>query len=101
VKIRFLEDAEDELVASIEFYEGRVSGLGIDFYEEVRKATDLIKASPDTWPIKRYKCKCFFLDRFPFAIYYYPKNEITWIVAIAHSSRRPFYWKARVARIKE
>ena len=96
MKVRFLDDAENELVASIEYYEKQVTGLGIDFYEEVRKATEVIQASPLVWHVKRYKCRSYLVLRFPFLLYYYIKNETIWIVAVAHTSRKPFYWRKRV-----
>ena len=95
MKIKFLEEAEEELIGQIDYYEDKVSGLGIDFYNEVKEAVFMIEASPQVWPVKRYKCRRFVLSRFPFTIHYYIKESVIWIVAVANTSREPHYWKDR------
>ena len=36
--------------------------------------------------------------RFPFTVYYRDDLHEIYILAIAHTSRRPGYWKSRMAR---
>lgn len=95
MNVRFHDEADEEFVASIEFYEAQDVGLGLAFYEEVRKSIHLILGAPYMWPIKRHGCRRYLVDRFPFAIHYLVAGETVWIVALAHTSRRPYYWKDR------
>jgi hypothetical protein len=36
------------------------------------------------------------MQRFPFVIYYLDMPDRIWIVAFAHASRKPNYWKTRI-----
>ncbi len=38
----------------------------------------------------------FRLQQFPFSLIYIHRPEHIWIVAVAHGSRRPGYWKQRL-----
>ncbi|MEZ5302035.1 MAG: type II toxin-antitoxin system RelE/ParE family toxin [Verrucomicrobiales bacterium] len=36
------------------------------------------------------------LKRFPYHLIYFPHEGTIWIVALAHHSQRPFYWRDRL-----
>ena len=38
----------------------------------------------------------FVLKRFPFSVVYAATDELVYIMAVAHGSREPGYWRARV-----
>ena len=38
------------------------------------------------------------MARFPFTIRYLELQDCIWIVAFAHTSRKPGYWKARLRK---
>lgn len=96
MNVIFHEDAEAELVGQIEYYEDKVPGLGLDFLKEIEQSVSLIAGSPTVWPLRGLGCRRYLINRFPFSIFYLLKPDTVWIVAIAHTSRRPYYWKERL-----
>lgn len=90
----FHPEAEAELEVGVAFYEGRRSGLGLAFQEEVESFVWLVRSDPERWPSyqgTRFR-KCL-LKRFPFSLFYLDLDEFIWVAAIAHQKRRPGYWK--------
>jgi toxin ParE1/3/4 len=90
------EEAELELFGSIAFYEERMSGLGLDFETATRRALKIISRAPERWPIGKHGTRRYVMRRFPFVIHYLDMPDRIWIVAFAHTSRKPNYWKARL-----
>jgi len=96
VNVRVLEVAQQELDEAISYYNGQVAGLGDAFLLEVVAAIERIRRFPEGWhPLSEHVRRCR-LRRFPYGLIYQPdKNEII-IVAVAHSHRRPSYWRDRL-----
>jgi len=101
VKVRLHPDAEKELDQAARWYEGRDAGLGEDLLAEVDRRLGGIAEAPHTWP--RWQgtreldplIRRVLLRRFPFAIAYQAFDDRVWVLAIAHTSREPFYWASR------
>jgi len=89
-------EAELELWQAVDYYETKCVGLGLDLEREVSRILVDIKEAPDRWPIKQYGARCHLLNRFPYAIYYLELQDVIWIVAVAHTSRKPYYWRNRM-----
>jgi len=89
-------EAELELWQAVEYYEIRRVGLGLDLEQEVSRTLVDIQEAPKRWPTRRYGTRCHLLHRFPYAIYYLELQDIIWVVAVAHTSRRPYYWRKRL-----
>lgn len=86
----------EELAEAMAFYESRAAGLGIDLQEKVKAAFARIQQSSQAWPPhKRGRFRKFFVERFPYVVFYLELQESILIVAIAHASRRPDYWTRR------
>ena len=94
--VSFHEAAELEMNEAAEYYESRVTGLGLTFISEVERCTNLIKENPEssTPILKNIRRKL--LMHFPFSIMYsiVDDNSIR-ILAVANHKRRPFYWRRR------
>jgi hypothetical protein len=90
------ESAELELRVAIDFYEAIRKRLGLDLEEEIRHALAGIQDAPEVWPKKKHGTRYRLLTRFPFAIYYLDLPETIWIIAFAHTSRKPYYWRDRI-----
>jgi toxin ParE1/3/4 len=90
------EEAEAELAGSVAFYEQRESGLGLDFERASQQALKKIASAPDRWRPGNYGTRHYPMHRFPFIIHYLDMPDRTWIVAFAHTSRKPNYWKTRI-----
>ncbi len=96
-KVIIHEDAEKELWYSVDYYEDKVAGLGLDFEYEIQKALLSIQRHPGTYTESKYGARRLLLHRFPYFIYYNEYAEYIWIIAFAHTSREPYYWKTRIS----
>jgi hypothetical protein len=95
--------AEAEFLDAVRSYAITEAGLGDEFDIEVAKAVDDIEWSPDAWPkfpgwdrlpvVRSRK-----IGVFPYRVVYFVRDDELLIVAFAHQSRRPGYWKHRVDR---
>jgi plasmid stabilization system protein ParE len=96
MRVGFHPAAETELRAIATFYEGRMAGLGKEFVSEVDRVRRLIADYPALGaaydPVHRHVR----LRRFPFALIYRLDDPLITIVAIAHTRKRPGYWRGRV-----
>jgi len=68
----------------------------VEFITEVSDAIDGIRKAPHRWPKYLHGTRRFVLGRFPFSIIYLDAAEFVNIVAVAHSKRKPGYWKRRL-----
>ena len=89
-------EAELELWQAVAYYEEIRQGLGLDLEREVRQTFSEIQSDPQMWHQKKYGTRCRLLKRFPYAIYFFELDTLIWIVAIAHTRRRPYYWRRRL-----
>ena len=96
MNVRVLEVAQQELDEAIAYYNSQAPGLGDAFLLEAVAAIDRIRRFPQAWhPLGESTRRCR-LRRFPYGlIYHEDKGEVV-IVAVAHSHRRPDYWRDRV-----
>lgn len=92
----FHPSASGDLDESIGFYEERQPGLGLDLEHEVLHGMFQIAEAPGRWPRHKHGTRRHLLHRFPFHLIYLEMPEALWIVAVAHCSRRPGYWKERM-----
>lgn len=96
--VRYEDAADEELIDEVARYELRHDGLGRELLTAVRDAVRLIAENPAAWQASEYgrDVRRFVMDRFPFTIVYTElANEIL-ILAIAHTSREPGYWRTRL-----
>lgn len=96
MKYTFHPDSRDELYQTVDYYEKRQANLGIDFLEEVYSTIQRIIEFPEAFTIQSKSTQRCFMNRFPFAVIYQIKIDEIFVVAIAHCSRKPGYWKIRL-----
>ena len=89
-------EAENELSDSVAFYERRQPGLGLEFEAAARAAVQMIQADPERHPVQKNGARRLVMERFPFVIHYVELPSAIWILAFAHTSRRPGYWRRRL-----
>jgi hypothetical protein len=94
--VKFHPQAECELAGSVDFYNGRLPGLGGDFFVVVKLAVRQIQSDPLCRPLRRDGTRQVKLPRFPYAVVYRDQSERIEIVAVAHGARRPGYWRDRL-----
>jgi plasmid stabilization system protein ParE len=98
VTFRFLEIAQRELDEAVAYYNSQAPGLGDAFLLEAVAAIDRISRFPLAWqPLGENIRRCRF-RRFPYGLIYHEDQGEILIVAVAHSHRRPDYWRDRLAR---
>ena len=94
--IRLLTDADDEVVETVGFYETRRNGLGSAFLVEFERSLQLIQQHPESGRPLESRFRQMLTNRFPFTIIYVEREQEFLVIAVAHTSRKPGYWKNRL-----
>jgi plasmid stabilization system protein ParE len=92
--------ARSELRAAVRWYNGKRSGLGREFNDEVKRATKRIAEFPEAWPHISQNARRFLLTRFPYGLIYLVEGKTILIVAVMHLSRNPITWQRRLEEIE-
>jgi plasmid stabilization system protein ParE len=91
--VAFSSAARADLRQAISWYEEQ-AGLGDVLAVAIHKATDVIAAAPERWPVRRGKHR-YVMRRYPYTIAYLTDGKAVTIVAVAHHSRDPASWQDR------
>lgn len=87
--------ASAEMIAAARVYEERVTGLGHRFLDAVDAALATLRRSPRLGRSDRRGRRRWLVRRFPYVIIYRVKGNFLHVLAVAHTSRMPGYWKSR------
>jgi plasmid stabilization system protein ParE len=96
MKYEFHPEAELELNEAALRYESEVPGLGRRFGDEVERVIRLLLERPELGSRADENLRHFVLRKFPFSVVYAISTQTIHVVAIAHGSREPEYWRPRV-----
>jgi plasmid stabilization system protein ParE len=91
------DPAATELAHAIRWYEQQRAGLGGELFDAITETIDLIRAHPEigvSRPTRR-PSRQLRVNRFPYNVVYRIRENDIYVVAVAHTSRRPDYWKHR------
>lgn len=99
MKIRDVASAVSELDEALLYYKDIHPDLANAFFHEATHAKRLISQFPSAWKNLDRKLKGFVMRRYPYTLVYQIREETIWVVAYAHHSRRPGYWKDRLREI--
>jgi plasmid stabilization system protein ParE len=91
--LRLHPAAQLELAEITAYYEAESPGLGEAFLAEARHAFAQLGAFPEAFPIRYGHVRVRVLAAFPYSVHYSLLGEDVLILALAHHSRRPFYWR--------
>ena len=94
--IRFHRDAEYEFDDAVRAYNRASAGLGDSFTSAVLTALAQIEQHPFVWQRTGSETGAYPLDRFPYIIVYRTLDDYIQVVAVAHTQRRPDYWRDRL-----
>ena len=99
-KVRILRQAAEEAEAAAAWYEKECQGLGTEFAEAIESAIDLLEdgflpLSPMPGNSGRKGAKRLILRRFPYDVVVIQSRDELIVVAFAHHSRKPGYWRDR------
>jgi plasmid stabilization system protein ParE len=93
----FHDEATAEYEAAFDWYLERSPDAALGFDAEVDRALAEIIAAPRRWASGPHSTRRFLLRKFPFTLIYREQGSGSiLIVAVAHTSRKPGYWKGRV-----
>ena len=88
-------DALLEAESSLAWYRSRSLRAAGFFLDELEQAIETILEAPQRWPKDQDGFRQYQLRRFPFVLFYRATAEAVEIIAVAHASRKPGYWKFR------
>jgi plasmid stabilization system protein ParE len=94
--LRVLAPASDEVAEAVRWYDARRLGLARQLFDAVVDAVQAVQANPDMGaPIcADGRTRRFLLPRFPHHLVYRLAPAEIVVVAVAHSKRRPGYWRS-------
>jgi toxin ParE1/3/4 len=92
-------EAVDEFNDALFYYGARDSGSVADrLNDKINASLDDIAAHPRRYPFwNKTRFRRCVITRFPYVVFYENEPGRVHVLAIAHTSRRPGYWKSRIA----
>ena len=81
--------------AAATFYEIRQAGLGERFLDRIDGAFKSILAHPLAYQILIENYRRRLVDQFPYSVIYRTEEDRIFVLAVAHWSRKPDYWRGR------
>jgi hypothetical protein len=97
VKIKILDEAQDDLIQGFRFYEGREAGLGAYFLDCLFSDIDSLLLYGGIHQVVYGHRRCL-SKRFPFAIYYSVEENIVHVHAVLDCRRNPLWIRKRLKR---
>ena len=98
--VRILEEASQEAEEAAAWYESEQPGLGAEFFTAIDRALDIIEENylplpPLPGEAGNSGAKRLMLDRFPYDLVVIETGTEAVVIAVAHHSRKPGYWRNR------
>jgi toxin ParE1/3/4 len=94
----FHPEARAEMSESFDFYELRLDGLGVKFLSAVEQTVERISTHPEMGAPLTGEFRKRIVPGFPYNTIYRVWEDYIYLVAVAHHSRRPDYWRERADR---
>jgi plasmid stabilization system protein ParE len=94
---QFSAPAAEEFTHAVRWYEQRRPGWGGKLFDAVTHTIEEIQAHPEMGTTRpgRLPSRQFRTQGFPYKVAYRIREHDIYVVAVAHTSRRPGYWKDR------
>ena len=96
IAYRLLPPAEEEMTEAALFYEQARAGFGDIFLDDMQHAIDAVRERPEIGAAVAHGFRRILVRRFPFSLIYAIEPGQIVVVAVAHQSRSPDYWKGRI-----
>jgi toxin ParE1/3/4 len=96
MKIRFLPEAELELLREVAYYSEARSGTGIRFKTAVQQTALRAAHHPHGGAPSHKGTRTMLVKGFPFSLVYRPSDQELLIVAIAPHRKQPYDWQSRL-----
>lgn len=96
MRVSLAPEAERDLVEGGLYYSREANKeLGRAFVSEFERSAALLGEQPELGAPWRGEVRRFPLRRFPYCIVYYLRDDSIRILAVAHQSRKPGFWRSR------
>ena len=96
LKVIYQPDAEAELLEAVPFYGSREEGVEDPFLAAINRHVREIASAPQRFPKVGRDIRRCVVRKYPFIIFFKDHPDHVRILAIAHTSRHPDYWRARI-----
>jgi toxin ParE1/3/4 len=98
--VKLHAEAQAELQKSVSFYRERAGEQWANrFKQRVAEGLNAIASNPERYAtipdlpgVRKLR-----IEQFPFSLLYIDRLDYIWVVAVAHGSRMPGYWKDRIS----
>lgn len=94
-EIEFHPEAIREIREAVQWYRERNDEVATEFRNLVESAEELVQRSPESWATYLSETRGFRFQKFPFVLAYVIRGQQVFIVALAHTKRKPGYWRDR------
>lgn len=99
MRVSFHPAADAEVERAQAWYEERSVFAAAGFLQELTRAVQRLRATPQLHPPAEHGTRRILLDWEPLSLFYILRREEIFIVAAAHHKRRPGYWAARTRAV--
>lgn len=96
LKTRFRPAAVEELREAVEWYSKRNAKAADVFCRIVRDKLEEAAKNPQHWPKQRDGTRHILFKQYPYHLIVRDSDEVLEVFAVAHTSRRPGYWRKRL-----
>jgi plasmid stabilization system protein ParE len=94
-RVRFVEEAEAELLHEVKYYAEVQAHGAPQFHEAVENAVARILNFPKGGPPYLAKTRRMFVQGYPFFLVYREERDEIVVYAVVNESRSPDYWTSR------
>lgn len=96
------DEARTELLEAATYLDDRHAGLGDELIDRVERTIEDILAMPQAWPPVPYwdeepRLRSRVVRPFRYHVVYYVAADGVHVIAYAHESQEPGYWRHRVS----
>jgi hypothetical protein len=96
MRLEVHSEARAEFLQAVSFYDAQVPGLGFRFITEIERCHKVLLETPLIGHTFGSRVRKFTVgDKFPYSIVYVVIGDVLFVLAYAHGSRRPGYWRTR------
>lgn len=96
LKFSFHPEARKELRTALDFYREAASpAIAREFLTIFDSSIERLRKHPASAPLYYKEVRRKVLRKFLFSIMYYVKDTRLRVLAVAHQSRKPYYWLGR------
>ena len=95
-KLIIRPEAEADLTEAFEWYESRVTGLGLEFIRTVDSLFNSIIRNPQAYPVVYKSARRALTRKFPYEVFFMVDTDSVVILAVFHAKRNPQRWRERI-----